>query len=110
MNTWLTAIIPDMLRHMAENGQSYPFDCENRWQWYDILHEIARKIEQYDGEDVYKRNEFYDEWQKNIGTDHVDEDLQKAYYHRQEQLRKETKQKLKDGFMMLVDRIDNLWD
>ena len=123
-NDWYCAIIPQMLREMADNGKAYPankqFNTPEKWR--EWLYDIANKIEYATKEDI-SRNEYKKEYQEilenarqraNAGEEisftAKEKIVRSKYWTREKEIVEEQKDLFKEVMRELIDNFDFLWD
>lgn len=99
LNDWLLAVLPPMLRHIAENGVAYPgpytkFDTAEKWD--NHLHELANTLESLQEQNWESRNEIP-----------VND---KMWYPREIELIQEREQLLIDTFKIIGENFNYYWD
>jgi len=128
---WLLAILPPMLRHMAEHGCGFPGDKDfptyESWRlWLDMM---ANAIESVQEENVEKQNEYEERFHNSFhireprketpeskfltvtwseSPDH--KELSQLYFQRAKELTEEREEKLIKIFEELAKKIPALWD
>ena len=108
MDSWLLEILPQMLRHMADEGCAYPgyepFETPEKWE--DWLHSMADVLESLQEDNWYSQNEYA----KDFHIRHNDKELDQLYFLETENLYNERQQLLENTFAQLVKNFNSLWD
>ena len=99
LNDWLLAVLPPMLRCIAEEGMAYPgpgtkFGTPEKW--HSHLHELANTLESLQEQNWEKRNEF--------STDN------KMWWIREKELVQERNRLLVDTFTTFGKNFNHYWD
>jgi len=131
-NSYFCAVVPLILRHMADYGMGYPggepFDTKEKWETW--LHEMANKIERLDYDDwMEDLNEYSKDYEKTFEDDFYKEkhpngpfitttydsslskeEIRKKYYERCVEIHKIRPQVLEDFGKSFFKFFDCLWD
>jgi len=115
MDNYLMEIIPDMLRTLASDGQTYPGrePFETPEKWHSWLYYAADELDSCKEENYEKKNEYYEayikrlkDWKLNAET--AEED--KKYFTRDIELHKEAIAKRTKILSEIIKYFDWLWD
>ena len=115
-DAWFCAVVPLMLRHMAEHGMAYPggepFDTPEKWQKW--LHNMANTIERlgYDNwlEDNNEYSQLYESTFEDDTQTEEKEKIRKQYYEHCEEIHPTRAKVLEDFGKEFFSKFDCLWD
>ena len=129
LEDWLLNLLPEMLRHMADNGSAYPGSkpFETPEKWHDWLHSMADVLESLQEENWYSQNEYEEEFHNQISmqcsrqnlndgvtvtwSEEKDFDIvEELYLARVQELNKEREKLLIDTGRELFQYLDYIWD
>lgn len=128
-DNWFMNVAPQMLRHMAEHGCSYPGrePFTTREKWVDFLNEVADLIESGTEEWRDQHNEYYEEYMEHLMDQwepaikdpdtgfYVHKarertELDEKYFARVKELMGESDNKIRIAFSLLSEHFFDLWD
>lgn len=119
IDDWFIKTVPQMLRHMAYEGHSYPGNEEfpTFTSWQQKLVEVANDIEASDEEYMDMANEYYKDymdelknWQYDNRTLMSKTEVQEKYFARRRDLAAEADVRLKRAFDFILKNFHHLWD
>ena len=124
-DNWFMEVIPPMLLYLADDseglGVSYgcaPFDTPEKW--HAFIRSLADRIESCKEEEQDKRNEYYDDYMReitsggqitwNYDSDAADsDDLHAKYFARSEELWKEAQHTIEETLLEMGKYFFALW-
>lgn len=113
-DSWFMEVIPPMLRYLAYDseriGVDYgrePFDTPEKW--HAFIRSLADRIESCKEEEQDKRNEYYEEYMRQLTSGQNDEELNKKYFARSEELWREAEQTIQEALHDMSKYFFALW-
>lgn len=111
---WFMEVIPPMLRYLAHDseclGVDYgrePFDTPEKW--HQFIRSLADRIESCKEEEQDKRNEYYEKYIRQLTSGQNDEELNKKYFARSEELWREAEQTIQEALQDMSKYFFALW-
>lgn len=88
IDQWIMNTLPPMLRHVAENGMSYPIEFESVERWHKWLNAMADLLESGFEENQNNCNEYYNEYVAHIGdpSELRVTEMNRDYYRRAQEI------------------------
>ena len=124
MDEWFLDVIPQMLRHLATEGNGYPGDGSfpTPEAWHDYLNSVADVLESLSEENWDNQNEYEKiffalidsqyENRKSLSKEAKQErdEIRKKYYDKEKELYERRKRLLVDGLSAMGQHFFSLWD